>query len=494
MAPVISRRGAAGVRALGGPGQGVERTVRLIESIPSPEGPVMDPAPGRRHRTRRPATALATILGLTGAAVLLAPTAAYARGGGGSHGFGGGFGGGGGHYGGGGTGFIFFGSGAGSGNGTGLIILILLFLAFRLFRNWSQRRRRSGTMNTTSDRVAHRSDREAGARAASVEAQVEALAATDATFDVEALRQRAVDLYVTAQRAWTARDDATLRRILAPVLYGKWAEQLRGYEARGEVNVVEIVEGPVVEMVNVANRTGESRDTVTFRITATLNDYVRNGRSGALATRKDRSTRPVEYWTLRKNDAGEWIVASVEQAEDGRHHLTDAIELDAWTQKSVARDAVLEVADRASATRGSDVLALTNISWTYDADQAAGDLSLVDARFDKSVLEVGVARFLEEWQLNDGSLDFTAVRTANRTVMRTATVRDIEVLELVSREPVVFRVKVAAEGIYYEVDRRTEEVVAGDAHASRAVRFVFTMRLADESAEGWTVTAVETAG
>ncbi|NYD43714.1 TIM44-like domain-containing protein [Nocardioides panaciterrulae] len=452
----------------------------------------MDATPGRRNRTRRLATAVATILGLACVPVLLAPTTAYARGGGGGHGFGGG---GGGHFGGGGGGLIFFGSGGtGGGSGTGLVILILLVVAYMLIKSWLQRRQTSRTMNTTSDRVAHRSDKEAGARAARVQAQVDALADTDATFDVEALKQRAVTLYVTAQRAWTARDDATLRTILAPALYGKWTEQLHAYEARGEVNVVEIVRGPAVEMVNVANRTGESDDTVTFRITATLNDYVLNGWSGAHSTRKDRSTRPVEYWTLRKNHGGEWIVASIEQAEDGSHHLTDAIELDTWSQKSVARDAMLEVADRTSAARVSDVLSLTNISWADDADKAAGDLSLVDARFDKSVLEVAIAQFLEEWQMNDGSLDFTAVRTANRTVMRTATVHDIEVRELVSREPIVFRVMVAAQGIYYEVDRRTEEVVAGDAHASRAVRFTFTMRLADDSAAGWTVTGVQAAG
>jgi hypothetical protein len=109
------------------------------------------------------------------------------------------------------------------------------------------------------------------------------------------------------------------------------------------------------------------------------------------------------------------------------------------------------------------------------------------------VLEVAIARFLEEWQLNDGSLDFTAVRTPYRTVMRTATIGGIEVRELVSREPIAFRVAVEAHGVYYEVDRRTEEVVAGDAHASRTVPFLFTLRL-DEGSQGWTVVAAEVSG
>lgn len=441
--------------------------------------------PTRRRRLLAP---IALTSALT-TALLLAPTAAYARGGGGGHGFGGGGGGRGVRFGnGGGGGFFFFGSG---GDGGGLLILIVLVVAYYLLKTWSQQRRAKRNMNTTSDRVAHRSNKQARARAANVEAQVDALADTDVTFDPGALKNRAASLYITAQRAWTAGDEATLATILAPVVYGKWTEQLREYVARGQVNVVEVIDGPHVDIVNVANRTGETNDTVTFRITATLNDYVVSRRTGALATRKDRSTRPVEYWTLRKNGSGQWTVAAIEQAEDGMHHLTDAIETGTWDQKSVARDATLEVAERTSAPRTTDVLSLTNISWAHDADHAASDLSLVDARFDKPVLEVAITQFLEEWAMNDGSLDFTGVRTPNRTVMRTASVRGIEVRELVSREPIAFRVAVAADGIYYEVDRRTEEVVAGDPRANRTVPFLFTLRLNDAPSRGWTVTSVE---
>jgi predicted lipid-binding transport protein (Tim44 family) len=428
--------------------------------------------------------------------VLSAPSTAFARGGGGGHGFGGGGGfrgsGGGGHYGrGSGGGFFFVGSG---GSGTGLLIIILLVVLYLLLKNRSRRRRSRRGLNTTSDHVAHRSDREARARAANVEAQVDVLADSDGTFEAERLKARAASLYLTAQRAWTAGDLATLDTILAPVIYGKWAEHLNEYVARGEVNVVEVLERPQVEMVNVANRPGETDDTVTFRITAALDDYVVSRRTGARLTRKDRSTRPVEYWTLRKNEAGEWIVAGIEQAEDGSHHLTDAVETDHWNQKSVGRDAVLEVAARSSAADAKDVLSLTNISWADAADEAALDLSLVDARFDKAVLEVAITQFLEEWAMNDGSLDFTAVRTRNRTVMRTATVHSIEVRDLVSQTPVAFRVAVTAHGIYYEVDRRTEEVVAGDPRAHRPLTFLFTMRLDGDGSRGWTVTAVEGSG
>lgn len=443
------------------------------------------------HSSPVPPTRLCRLLapvGLTAAltaVLLLAPAAAYARGGGGGNGFGGARGT---RFGSGGGGILFFGSGGGGG---GLLLVIILLVAYSLLRTWSQQRRAKRNLNTTSDRVAHRSDSRARARAADVEAQVDALADIDVTFDPGALKNRAVDLYVTAQRAWTAGDEATLATILTPVVYGKWTEQLQEYVARGQVNVVEIIDGPHVDMVNVANRSGETNDTVTFRITATLDDYVVSRRTGALATRKDRSRRPVEYWTLRKNGSGRWIVAAIEQAEDGSHHLTDAIETGTWDQKSVAREATLEVAQSMSAPGTSDVLSLTNISWADDADRAANDLSLVDARFDKAVLEVAITNFLEEWAMNDGSLDFTAIRTPNRTVMRTAAVRSIEVRKLLSREPIEFRVAVAAHGIYYEVDRRTEEVLAGDPRAYRTVPFLFVMRLDDASSQGWSVTAVE---
>lgn len=436
------------------------------------------------------------ILVLLAVAALTSPTAAYARGGGGSHGFSGG-GGGGSGSGGGGGGYGGVGSAGTLGGGGAIALLVVVVMLILLWRLFSRTRttRTGRDLNTTSDRAAHRSDAKARERAAEVEARVDALADTDATFDVDALKQQAASLYVTAQRAWTDRDHATLKRILSPVLYGKWADELRDYKSRGEVNVVKIISGPEVEMVDVANRAGEVNDTVTFRITATLDDYVRKG--GSHIPRTDGSTRPVEYWTLRKNDAGTWIVASVEQAAEGAHHLTDAIETDGWDQKAVARDAVLDVAENTSA-KGvrDDILSLTNISWSTDADAAAGDLSILDGRFDKAVLEVAVEQFLEQWAMNDGSLDFTSVRTVNRTVMRNAAVASIEVRALVSRDPIVFRVAVGAEGVYYEVDRRTEEVLQGDAHRRRPVAFTFDLRLDGPSAKGWTVIAadVERAG
>jgi len=428
---------------------------------------------------------------VAGAAALASPTAAYARGGGGSSGFGGGggFSGGGGGFSGGGGG-IFIGTGGGGGGSfvETIVVLLIIVAIVMWFRNRNARSGRSS--NTGSDRAAHRSDAKARERGAQVEAQVGALADTDATFDVDALKERMATLYVIAQHAWTNNDHATLKQILSPVLYGKWAEELHDYASRGEVNVVEIVSGPTVELVDVANREGETKDTVTFRVSATLNDYVRR-RNGSNAVRADGSTRPIEYWTLRKNNSGTWIVASVEQAAEGAHHLTDAIETGTWDQKSIAQDAVLEVAAKTSAAGVSDVLSLTSVSWSSDADAAAGDVSLVDGRFDKSVLEVAIEQFLAEWAMNDGSLDFTSVRTVNRTVMRDATVSSIEVSTLVSREPIVFRVTVAAEGLYYEVDRRTEEVLQGDAHKRRPVTFTFDLRLDGPEAKGWTVVSAD---
>ena len=181
----------------------------------------------------------------------------------------------------------------------------------------------------------------------------------------------------------------------------------------------------------------------------------------------------------------------MEQAAEGAHHLTDAIETDVWDQKAVARDAVLEVAEKVSVPGAGDILSLTGISWSTDAEAAAGDLSVLDGRFDKAVLEVAVEQFLEEWAMNDGSLDFTAVRTADRTVMRNATISSVEIRSLVSRDPIVVRVVVEAEGFYYEVDRRTEQVLRGDAHKRRPVAFTFDLRLDGPSAKGWTVIAAE---
>ncbi|MGW4804518.1 TIM44-like domain-containing protein [Kitasatospora sp. NPDC004272] len=434
-----------------------------------------------------------TVVG--GVVALSSPTLAYARGGGGSHGFSGGgsHSSGGGSHGSSGGGFGFghgvgFGYGAGGGGFLALLIIVLLVVLFLWIRSRRRKAKQGSDLNTVSDRTAHRADERARERAVQVGARVDALAETDPTFERGALEARAAWLYTTAQQAWTRNDHAVLQQILSPVLYGKWAEELQDYASRGEVNVVEVLSGPVVELVDLANRTGEVNDTVTFRITATLNDYVRTG-YGSDSVRKDGSTRPVEYWTLRKNQAGEWIVSSIEQAAEGAHHLTNAIETDGWDQREVAREAVLEVAGRTAVRGAGDILSLTNVSWSADADAAVGDLSVLDGRFDRAVLEVAVERFLEEWVMNDGSLDFTPVRTPNRTVMREAVIKSVTVRSLLSREPIAFRVAVAAEGVYYEVDRRTEQVLRGDARTRRPLAFAFDLRMDDASADTWTVVA-----
>jgi len=65
------------------------------------------------------------------------------------------------------------------------------------------------------------------------------------------------------------------------------------------------------------------------------------------------------------------------------------------------------------------------------------------------------------------------------------------VRSLLSRDPIIFHVAVDAEGVYYEVDRRTEQVLEGDAHKRRPVTFAFDLRLDEPPAKGWTVIAAD---
>lgn len=432
------------------------------------------------------------LLLLAAVALTFTPASAFARPGGGSGGYDGGGGGGGGGYDGGSGG----GSGGGgfSGDASDFIWVVVVVVGVVAFQVVNRRKvRGSGSpMNTGSDRDAHRDDPTASSRAEQVEAQVDVLADTDPSFEPDDLEATALGLFNRAQVAWTGDDLDTLKTILAPAIYTKWSEQLSDYRSRGEVNVVKTVGTPKLELVDVENREAEADDTVTFRISAELIDYV-TGRDGDKRERTDGSTQPVEYWTLRKNETG-WMVAAIEQAAEGRHHLTDEIETDGWNQQAIAREATLDVAAKTSAAHGlagSGVLGLTNIAWSTDADEAARDLALVDGRFDKPALEVAIQAFLEEWADNDGSLDFTEVRTPNRTVMRDADITGIEVQALVSKAPVVFDVAVAAEGLYYEVARSTEVVLSGDAHQPRALRFVFRIQLDDTPARGWDVIAAD---
>ena len=267
-----------------------------------------------------------TVLALAAVALLAVADLAFAQAGGGSSGFGGGGGGGGFSGGGGGGGFS---GGSGSSSTGSPIVVVVVFGAFGLFVLFQVLHARRYRRKVR--------ERDARVRTASNEA-----AEDDAYFDDDYLLPYARSLFIEAQSAWDARDRHRLSAAVGEDLMVEWARRLDDFDAKGWHNRVSVANEPEIRYVGLVNREDDSEDRAVVRIDAMLRTFVLD-RTGQQINRKDASSalhNVVEYWTLaRRGD--HWIVASIEQAKEGDHHLDSQIVASPWSDTTRLEDEAL---------------------------------------------------------------------------------------------------------------------------------------------------------
>lgn len=310
-----------------------------------------------------------------------------AQAGGGSSGFSGGSGGGGGgKYGGG-------GSYRGDGDlRAGLYLVgIGLLVSLMACTQALWRRRHEGKQQRTFARLRDRSRPTRQERDARVSTASAAAAEDDPVFAAPLVTAQAAALYVDVQRAWSMRDDATLERLLGPDLLVEWRHRLADFASKGWVNEVEIRGGPAVELVGLVNRTASAGERVTVTVSARLHSVVRTP-DGAVITRDvdadgDGEIEVCEYWTLAPSDAG-WRLVSVEQEQEGAHHLAAPI---------VAAPSADCGRLSGAPPAGTAVVEHVSVAFAGTAREKALDLALVDPRCAPDVLEVAARRALDAW-------------------------------------------------------------------------------------------------
>lgn len=389
---------------------------------------------------------------------LLAPEA-LAQAGGGSSGFGGG--GGGGVSGGG-------GSGGGGGGGFGLFLVFAVIFVIAVVVPVFARHRRSKARAARDVRVS----------TASAEA-----AEDDPAFAAAAVKADAAHLYAAVQRAWSERDDAALERMLGPDLLVEWRRRLADFESNGWHNEVTLRGDPRVEYVGLVNRQGTDADRVTVTITATLLSVVHTDH-GATITRDedddgDGLIDVCEYWTLERAGDG-WRLQSIEQEEEGAHHLGAPIVTAPWSDDSrLADESLVELATADAPPPGTNVSELVSVEFDGTAREQALDLSLADPRCAPDVLEIAVRRAVEAWAEavdgDDAALLAVATPEAARALLYPAgaassarlVVRGPRLLRLAitalhaAQQPLQMEVEARVRGRRYIEDRDTVAVVSG---------------------------------
>ena len=442
------------------------------------------------------------LIAIASALALLVPVPfAAALAGGGSSGFGGGgFGGGGfgGGLGGGGLGGGIY-LGALSPVTMGLIVLVVLavigFLALRMA--WmAEQVRAARRRRAARDRQIHSVALDA--------AMVEPI------FDPDAVHQQAADLFVEIQAAWTDRNRARLHQLVGPDLMVEWERRLDDFDRRGWHNVVQVVEGPTVQYVSLANHGQRETDRIVVFIEAVVTDYVQVEQSGMILTHNSGAsprTRVGEYWTLAPSE-DHWMLISIEQPAEGEYHLHERPIPRPEDDERLRDDTFLAMAAADTLPEGFTPADLINVEFADDARAAALDLSLADPRFSLDVLETSVRQVIEAWaQAVDGAdtpLEAVATREAvdqllydsdarrvTRVVVRGPMVRQVKVSHLdVTHQPPRMRVDAELGGFRYVEDRDTVAVVEGSKTRPSAFAEQFTLELVDGSAaRPWQVVA-----
>lgn len=417
---------------------------------------------------------LARAAALTAALALISPSSAIAAAGGGSSSFGGGGGGGGGGS---------FSGGGSSGGGDGewglddaiIVGLVVLAVAVMLL---------AGAIASARYVKRRRERREHVARASLAAAE------DDAAFHPDMVRGWADHLFREGQAAWDARDRDRLAAIVGDDLLVEWKRRLDDFDSKGWHNRVEVLGAPEIEYLGLANRADDSEDRAVVRIEARLRDYVVDS-AGAIVKADGASSTErtlTEWWTLAKRD-NRWIIGSIEQESEGRHHLeSQLVATPADDVERLGDEALVELAAADKVAHGFTVADVADLDFDGDAHAAALDLSLADARFAPDVLAAAARRVVSAWAeaVDRDDAPLAAVASADaleqllhpdgsrtRLVVRGPVVRRLRIAGLdAAAQPPSMVVEVEVSGRRYVEDRDTTAVLSG----SRSAETTFTER------------------
>ena len=413
-------------------------------------------------------------------ALLVSVPNAYAPAGGGTSGFGGGgggySGGGGGGYGGGGSGY-----GGGSGDvgdaGLGLLItvgLMILFVLGIFVIAWLRSAYRRADAAVDDKRFQFRQRK----RGRDVELAAAEAAADDESFAVARVREDAEMLFRAIQAAWSRNDIERLNELVAPELMKEWELRLADFKRKGWRNKIE-VKSVETAYVGLVNREDDEDDRVVVRVSAHLRDIVvRKG--GGVVTRTEAGGSQFvdlrEWWTLGKR-GGRWTLLSIEQREEGEHHMDAELVAAPEHDSRIGDEAVTELAVADKVAEGFTVREVADLDFDGSARDAALDLALADGRFAPDVLEAAARRAVAGWveaiDGEDAALEAVATPAAvqellrpegerTRVVVRGGRVEAVRITGLdAGSDPARMTVEVGVRGRRYVENRDTVAVLSG---------------------------------
>jgi predicted lipid-binding transport protein (Tim44 family) len=258
----------------------------------------------------------------------------------------------------------------------------------------------------------------------------------------------------------------------------------------------------------MTNREDDTQDRVVVHVEAEMRDVVVT-KAGVVMKKEGESAEQVtcsEYWTLARSD-DRWILVSIEQDDEGAHHLEADIIATPWADEQGLRDeSALELAQR-DVPVGVTTGELADVDYAGDARKQALDLSLVDERFSPHVLEAAARRAVSAWaEAVDGDdarlralAGDEAVRALlyggdasgrTRLVVRGPKLRGLRIAALdADAEPAALTIEAEVTGRRYVEDRDTLELLSGSRDGETTFTERWTMRLDGSGDAPWRITA-----
>jgi len=143
------------------------------------------------------------------------------------------------------------------------------------------------------------------------------IAEMDPSFNEQAFREKAEDLFFKIQGGWTRRDLSGIPDLLTPQMRETFQGEINRYLADKKINRLENVAVRQAEIVDAAEDQGE--DYVTVRYTASLLDFTTDETGTVLSGSSTDPVKFLEYWTYtRKVGERGWRLAAITQEQDYR--------------------------------------------------------------------------------------------------------------------------------------------------------------------------------
>jgi hypothetical protein len=252
-------------------------------------------------------------------------------------------------------------------------------------------------------------------------------------------------------------------------------------------------------------------DRVVVRLEAVLRDVVID-RDGEVIERNeedDEITTLAEYWTLARAADG-WRLHSIEQDDEGAHHLDAPIVASPWSDEARLHDAAVTELALADAVPDAAIAEIVDVDYAGDARTQALDLAVVDGRFAPAVLEAAARRAVEAWAEAVDGADAALERAATPEAAHALLYPQGTNTRLVVRGPRLTALRIAAldaqaqspamvveaelRGRRYLEDRDTAAVLDGSKDREASFTERWTLALGADAETPWRIVATTAVG